>query len=312
MDRDPYQILGVGRDVAGDELRRAYRRLAKTLHPDLNPADTDAEAKFKRLSSAYELLSDPQKRERYDRGEIDADGDEEPPRQYPETYAASVGDPYDAAPDGFSDFVDHDDLLSEIFSRGERGAFSTRGQDAFYRFDVDFLDIVNGATRQLSLPDGTALEVTIPPGMREGQILRLRGRGKAGLGGGPPGDALVEIEPLPHPIFSRRGDDIHLEFPISLGEAVLGAKVVVPTPTGPVTMALPHGANTGTVVRLRGKGVRRSDGSQGDEYLTLKVMLPAEPDAELEAFLASWGGNGYDPRRTLERTPTDPEAAQTP
>lgn len=304
MTGDPYQTLGVDRGATATDLHRAYRRLAKTLHPDLNPSDTEAEAKFKQLSAAYGILSDPLSRARYDRGEIDAAGDERP--QDDAIYAAD-SDAYDGA----SDFVDHDDVLSEIFSRGEAGAFSTRGQDAFYHFEVAFLDAINGAVRRLTLPTGAMLDVTIPPGMREGQILRLRGKGQMGSGGGPPGDALIEIEPLAHPVFSRKGDDIYLDFPVSLPEAVLGADVDVPTPTGPVTIALPRGANTDMVLRLPGKGVPRPDGTRGDEFLTLKVMLPGAPDAELETFLAHWAPRAYDPREDFERDLSE-SAAQRP
>jgi DnaJ-class molecular chaperone len=147
------------------------------------------------------------------------------------------------------------------------------------------------------LPDGAVLDVTIPPGTRDGQILRLRGKGQAGGDGGPAGDALVEINVLPHPYFSRRGDDIHLDLPVSLSEAVLGNKVQVPTPTGPVAMKLPKNANTGMVLRLKGKGAPRRSGGHGDEYATLKVMLPPRPDPELEAFVSTWPGGGYTPAR---------------
>ena len=174
-----------------------------------------------------------------------------------------------------------------------------RGQDVHYRLELDFLDAINGAKRQLTLPDGSVLDVTIPPGTRDGQILRLRGKGRPGLGGGPPGDALIEVEVRPHRIFTRKGDDIHVDLPISLGEAVLGGKVKVPTPSGPVTMTVPKWANTGTVLRLKGKGAPRADGSRGDEYVTLKVMLPEKPDPELEKFVAQWRG-ASSPRQARE------------
>jgi DnaJ-class molecular chaperone len=163
-----------------------------------------------------------------------------------------------------------------------------RGQDVHYRLELDFLDAVNGAKRQLTLPDKSALNVTIPPGTRDGQILRLRGNGRRGIGGGPSGDALIEIEVRPPPIFTRKGDDIYIELPISLKEAVLGGKVTVPTPAGAVTMTVPKWTNTGRVLRLKGKGVPRPDGGRGDEYVTLKVMLPETPDPELEKLIAQW------------------------
>jgi DnaJ-class molecular chaperone len=163
-----------------------------------------------------------------------------------------------------------------------------RGQDVHYRMDVDFLDAVNGAKRQITLPDGSVLDVAIPAGTRDGQTLRLRGKGRPGLGGGPPGDALIEVAIRPHPLFTRKDDDIHVELPISLGEAVLGSKIEVPTPTGAVTMTIPRWSNTGTRLRLKGKGVRRPGGTRGDEYVTLKVMLPEKPDPELEKFVSQW------------------------
>jgi len=192
-----------------------------------------------------------------------------------------------------------DDILSQMFGREGRANIRMRGSDVHYRLELDFLDAINGGKRQITLPDSSALDVNIPPGTRDGQILRLRGKGRPGMGGGPPGDALVEIEVRPHRIFTRKGDDIHVDLPISLGEAVLGGKVKVPTPSGTVTMTVPKWANTGTVLRLRGKGVPRIDGSRGDEFVTLKVMLPEKPDPELEKFVAQWRG-AYSPRQAME------------
>jgi DnaJ-class molecular chaperone len=163
---------------------------------------------------------------------------------------------------GFADFAGVDDILSQMFGREGRANIRMRGSDAHYRLELDFLDAIYGGKRQITLPDGSALDVNIPPGTRDGQILRLRGRGRPGMGGGVPGDALVEIEVRPHRIFRRKGDDIHVDLPISLGEAVLGGKVKVPTPSGPVTMTVSKWANTGTVLRLRGKGVPRIDGKE--------------------------------------------------
>ena len=200
---------------------------------------------------------------------------------------------------GFADFAGVDDILSQMFGPEGRANIRMRGSDAHYRLELDFLDAINGGKREITLPDGSALDVNIPPGTRDGQILRLRGKGGPGMGGGPPGDALVEIEVRPHRIFTRKGDDIHVDLPISLGEAVLGGKVKVPTPSGTVTMTVPKWANTGTVLRLRGKGVPRIDGSRGDEFVTLKVMLPEKPDPELEKFVAQWRG-AYSPRQAME------------
>ena len=224
MGADPYQTLGIKRDVSQGEIQKAYRRLAKKLHPDLNPGNKKAEEEFKNVSVAYDLLGDPDKRARFDRGEIDASGAERPQHRYYRDFAeGGASHPY-ATDAGFADFAGADDVLSEIFGRGGRANLRMRGQDVHYRLDLDFLDAVNGAKRQLTLPDKSALDVTIPPGTRDGQILRLRGKGRPGIGGGPSGDALIEIEVRPHPIFTRKGDDIYVELPISLKEGVLGGK----------------------------------------------------------------------------------------
>jgi DnaJ-class molecular chaperone len=285
---DPYQVLGVKKDASQDAIQKAYRRLAKKLHPDLNPGNKQAEEQFKEISAAYDLVGDPAKRARFDRGEIDASGAERPRQNFYRDFGeGGASHPY-ASDSGFADFANGDDILSEIFGRQGRANIRMRGQDVHYRLALDFLDAINGAKKQLTLPDGSVLDVAIPPGTRDGQILRLRGKGRPGLGGGPPGDALIEVEVQPHRIFTRKGDDIHVEYPISLSEAVLGGKVRVPTPTGEVTMTVPKWANTGTVLRLKGKGAPRPDGSRGDEYVTLKVVLPDKPDPELEKFVAQW------------------------
>jgi DnaJ-class molecular chaperone len=301
---DPYATLGVQRDASQKDIQKNYRRLAKKLHPDLNPGNKEAEAKFKEVSAAYDLLSDPEKRARFDRGEIDASGAERPQQRYYRDYAGNAGSagPY-ATDEGWADFGDSDDLFAEIFRRragagGARGP--ARGADVRYHLAVDFLDAVNGATKRLTLPDGSNLDVTIPPGTRDGQVLRLRGKGRPGSNGGAPGDALIEVEVRPHPFFERDGDDIRLDLPVTLREAVLGERVTVPTPTGPVAMRLPKGANTGMTLRLKGKGVARRDGSRGDEYARLEVMLPPRPDPDLERFVAEWpGGTSYNPRQAM-------------
>lgn len=297
MAADPYSVLGVKQDASQDEIQRAYRKLAKKLHPDLNPGNKQAEEQFKEVSAAYDLLGDADKRARFDRGEIDASGVERPQQRYYRDFAERGGSPY-SDDSGFADFAAGDDILSQIFGEG-RVNLRMRGSDVHYRLELDFLDAVNGGKRQITLPDGSMLDVAIPPGTRDGQVLRLRGKGRAGLGGGKPGDALVEIEVRPHRFFTRKGDDIHVDLPISLSEAVLGGKVKAPTPAGAVTMTVPKWSNTGTVLRLKGKGVPRLDGSKGDEFVTLKVMLPEKPDPDLEKFVAHWRGS-YSPRQTME------------
>ena len=296
---DPYQTLGVAKTASADDIQKAYRQLAKKLHPDLNPGDKRAEDKFKDVSAAYALLGDPEKRARFDRGEIDASGAEQQQRRYYRDFAERGEGGYSPSDSGFADFTDAD-ILSEIF--GRRGAnIKMRGGDVHYHLAVDFLSAVNGAKPQLVLPDGSQITVAIPPGTRDQQVLRLKGKGRPGYNGGEPGDALIEIEVRPHPLFTRKDDDIHLELPISLAEAVLGGKVKAPTPTGDVMLSIPKGANTGRVLRLKGKGVTKPDGSQGDEYVTLKIVLPEKPDPELEEFIARWSkAKAYDPRRTME------------
>ena len=287
MPADPYKVLGVNKDASAGEIQKAYRRLAKKLHPDLNPGNKKAEEQFKEVSAAYALLSDPEKRARFDRGEIDASGQERPQQRYYRDFADAGASRTYSSGAGFADFAD-EDLFAEIFGRRGRANLRMRGSDVHYQLEVDFLDAINGAKRQITLPDGAALEVTIPPGTRDGQMLRLRGKGRPGLGGGPPGDALIEIAVRPHPLFIRKGDDIHVELPIPLDQAVLGGRVTVPTPTGPVTMMVPKWSNSGSVLRLKGKGVPRRGGVRGDELVTLKVMLPERPDPELEKLIAQW------------------------
>src|SRR6201991_1121206 len=285
---DPYTTLGVKKDATQDDIQKAYRRLAKKLHPDLNPGNKIAEDKFKEVSAAYDLLGDPDKRARFDRGEIDASGTERPRQQYYRDFADHDGRSAYTDRSDFSDFGDYagaEDILSEIFGRTGGMDPRRRGQDVRYHLDLSFLNAVNGGKQPLILPDGSTLEINIPPGTRDGQVLRLRGKGRPSPGDGSPGDALIELSVLPHPYFTRKGDDIYLELPISLKEGVLGAKVKVPTPSGAVTATVPKWSNTGRVLRLRGRGVPRPDGSKGDQYVTLKLILPQKPDPELEAFV---------------------------
>ena len=300
--KDPYETLGVERSASPDAIQKAYRRLAKKLHPDLNPGNKEAEERFKAVSAAYGLLSDADKRAQYDRGEIDDTGAEKPRQRFYKDFAseAATGHPYENY-SGFADFADSDDVLSELLRRGANVHVRARGEDVRYHLPIEFLEAVTGATKRLTLPDGKTLDVTIPAGIQNGQVLRLRGKGRPGIGDGEPGDALVEITIKPHRFFAREGNDVYLDLPVTLSEAILGARITVPTPTGAVAMTVPKGSNTGTVLRLRGKGVLRRDGSHGDELVRLKVMLPEQPDPELEAFAAKWeGGKAHDPRRDMK------------
>lgn len=302
MAKDPYEVLGVKKGDSAADIQKAYRRLAKKLHPDLNPGNPQAEEKFKEVTAAYDLLGDPEKRARFDSGEIDAAGNERPRQHFYRDYAGADAESHPYGSDaGYADFMESDDILSSLF-RGGRRPVHARGGDVHYRLPIDFLTAVNGGTSRATLPNGSSLDVTIPAGARDGQILRLRGKGEPGLGEGKPGDALIELEIRPHRFFTRQGDDIHLSLPISLPEAVLGANVRAPTTTGAVSMTIPKGSNTGTVLRLKGKGAPRPDGTRGDQYVTLKVMLPRTSDPELEAFAENWaGGKLDDPRADMER-----------
>ncbi len=299
--RNPYEVLGVAPTASAADIQKAYRKLAKKLHPDLNPGDKAAEEKFKEIAGAYDLLGDAEKRKRFDNGEIDATGAERPQHPFYRDFATSDGHPY-TDNSGFADFMDTEDALAELLRRGERARANRRGRDLHYRLPIDFAESITGATKRLTLPDGGTLDVTIPPGLVDGQILRLRGKGAPGTGKGGHGDALIEVEVLPDRRFRRQGDDISLELPISLSEAVLGGRVRVPTPTGYVTMTVPKGSNTGTILRLKGKGAPRHGGGHGDQLVKLKVTLPKSLDPELEAFVSNWEkGKAFNPR---EDTPS--------
>ena len=298
MANDLYDVLGVPKNASADDIRKAYRALAKKYHPDLNPGDKTAEETFKKIQVANDILSDEEKRRQYDAGEIDDQGNEIQRRYYRE-YASPGGDHAYQSTAGFEDLGD---IFSDLFrGRGpgsENVNIRMRGGDVRYTMQVSFLEAMNGAKKRVVMPDGKALDITIPPGQREGQVLRLRGQGMPGMGGGEAGDAYVEVHVAPHKAFHRRGDNIHTDLPIALHEAVLGAKVRVPTISGAVTMTVPAGSNTGDTLRLKGKGVPAS-GSRpaGDQVVTLRVTLPKTPDDDLKAFLEQWAKeHAYDPR----------------
>lgn len=309
MNEDPYKVLGVERTATPDEIKKAYRKLAKSLHPDLHPDDPQKQAEFQAVSAAHDLLRDPETRRRFDAGEIDASGQERPQRQYYHHYAGQdAGRRYDPGFGTGEQEEDLSDLFSEIFGRRSRSgeaphgqAFNARGTDLRYHLEVDFLAAVRGAKRAVTMPDGKSIEIAIPPGVRDGQTLRLRGKGAPGFGQGPAGDALVTVAVTPHPIFARDGDDIELELPITFDEAVLGAKVDVPTVDGPVSMTIPKGASSGQRLRLKGKGIRRGK-TAGDQLVRLKIVLPRTIDPEMERLAEQWRDHGaFDPRADLRR-----------
>jgi DnaJ-class molecular chaperone len=301
-EKDPYSIIGVKRDATQEEIRSAYRKLAKKHHPDLNPGKTEAEARFKEITAAYDLLSDPEKRARFDRGEIDASGAERPDHAYYRRYAEGAqGAKYRTESGAGAD--DLGDIFADLFGRGGGPGggqgIRLRGADRSFALSFGFLDAARGTKTRLTLEPGRSLDVTIPAGFKDGQILRLQGQGDPGFGGGPPGDALIEVHVASHPFFRREGDDIHVEVPVTLPEAVLGGKITVPTIAGPVAMTVPKGSDTGTVLRLKGRGIA-AGGRQGDQLVRLRIELGVEPDAELEAFLRDWGPrHPHDPRASM-------------
>ena len=299
MVDDPYTTLGVPKGASEDDIRRAFRKLAKELHPDINPGDAARAERFKKVSVAYEMLSDPEKRAKFDRGEIDAAGD---PR-YP--FHRQQGGRAQGGAAGGAPFDTFGDVFADLFgARGgpgrvrPGGGFPMRGQDMRYTLEVDFLEAVGGARKRVTLPEGGVLDLTVPEGVTDGQVLRLRGKGAPGIGGGEAGDALVEIKVRPHSSFRRVGDDIHIEIPIALDEAVLGAKIEVATISGKVSLTVPKGTSSGRVFRLKAKGARNlTTGGIGDQLVTVRIVLPDQIDDSLAYFLSEWRQkNGYNPR----------------
>jgi len=297
--RDPYEVLGVGRSASDGEIKKAYRKLAKELHPDLNPDDQKTAERFKEVSAAYKILGDSELRGKFDRGEIGADGREQ--AQYHYEYA---GGRRAGAGDGFAGFdfssIDPEDIFGEFFSnmrgarrpqggpRAGRASAQRKGADRTYKITISFLDAAKGATRRITLPSGKMLDVKIPSGIDTGQQIRLKGQGHPGTAGAAAGDALVEVDVSPHPRFRRDGNDIVMELPLTLPEAVLGARIQVPTIDGKVALKIPKGANNEQKLRLKGKGIAGKGGKRGDQYVVLRIELPPEPDAELEDLVRKW------------------------
>ena len=306
MSQDPYAALGLSKSATAAEIKTAYRKLVRSAHPDLHPDDAGAEARFKVITAAHDLLKDPELRARFDAGEIDATGAERPPRTYYRDHADAGGKGFDqrsGPTSGFGDFGDPSDIFAHILrqrARGGEGGYPQPGPDLRYTLEVGFLDAVRGSKTRISLPDGGNLEVQIPKGMQDSQSLRLRGRGGAGYDGGPAGDALVTVQIRPHPVFRREGDDILITLPITIDEAVLGGKVTAPTIEGPVSVNIPKGANSGRILRLRGRGIVRARGPAGDALIELRIVMPHAIDAALSDFLAEWRkSHADDPRKAM-------------
>ncbi len=289
--KDPYSVLGVSKSASDAELKKTYRTLAKKLHPDINSGDEKIAERFKEVSAAYALLRDKELRARYDRGEINADGSEK-------GFAGGGFHPHGADMGGmgggrFGDGFDPEEIFASIFggSRRQRRPRKQRGQDISYRLRIDFLDAVKGGKKPLTLANDKTLNVTIPVNVRDGQKIRLKGQGNPGINGGPAGDALIEIAINQHAFFRREGNDIHLDLPITLKEAVLGEKVNIPTIDGKVAMTIPKGSSSGRTLRLKGKGAMDpKTRKRGDQYVKLQIMLPEKPDEALEKAIKKWDG----------------------
>ena len=329
--RDPYEILGVSKSASPEDIKKAYRKLAKKLHPDANKKDPKAANKFAELNGAYEIVGDGDKRKAFDRGEIDAEGK---PRF--QGFGGPGGSPFGGREGGFESFTwgpdgfrrtttrggpgtaggpgpggmgGFEDILSGIFGGRGRGpgpqfeaediGSAIRGQDVTANATITLNEAAHGGTRRLELPIGKEIEFKIPVGIADGKQIRLKGQGMPAPHGGPPGDVLVTVSIAPHPLFKLDGQNLRLELPIALHEAVLGAKVRVPTLDGAVEMAIPAGTNSGRVLRLKGKGMPSKSGA-GDLYATVRIVLPEKGDADLEELMKKWRDQkSYDPRRDI-------------
>lgn len=315
MANDPYTELGIARGASQDEVRKAFRKLAKQYHPDKNPGDDKAEERFKRISAAFDILGDEDKRKKFDSGQIDADGREQF-HGFRGQGGRGEGSPFGpGSQQGFRGNFEGVDL-DEIFSMFGGGGFGgqggpggpgrgrsappppPRGVDVRAKIDVELVDAILGATRRIQFSDGRALDVTIPKGARTGQVLRLKGQGQQGRGGAF-GDALIELNVRPHAIFRPDGADLEMDLPVSVPDAVLGGKVEAPTPEGNVSVTVPKGSNSGAVLRLKGRGgVDAKTGKRGDLKARLVVTLPEGEDPKLEAFAKEWREKRpYSPKR---------------
>jgi len=316
MALDLYQRLGLKRGASEAEIKKAYRSLAKQLHPDRNKDNPDAAKRFAEITHAYDMLSDKDKRARYDRGEIDEDGNPKMPFGAGfGGYSAGAGGPQPGAA-GFESFnfggaegADLSDLFEGLFGAAtsgrsgggpfsgfrQRGRTAQKGADIAYRLKVPFEDAVALKAQRITLADGKTIDVKLPQGLEDGTRIRLAGKGEEGPGGR--GDAIVAIEIAPHRFYSRDGTNIRLDLPITIKEATLGAKVKVPTPEGAVMLTIPKGTTSGTVLRLKGRGFAAKDGKRGDQLVTVEIDIPSN-DSDLQKFAEGWNGGG-NPRANL-------------
>jgi DnaJ-class molecular chaperone len=314
MADDPYKVLGVSKTASEAEIKKAFRQLAKKHHPDAHPGDAKAKQRFQEISAAYDVIGDKEKRAKYDAGEIDAAGNARgfDPRAYSQQ-GGFRGNPFGFAGghEGTRDFhfswgqgeeqpgFSAEDIFAEILGGrrgGSRQPRQARGEDFQIAITVSFAEAIQGGTRRVSLANGEQIDVKIPQGLRDGQQIRVKGRGGAGRGGGPNGDILIQAQIAPHPFISRDGNDLKMDLPVTLKEAVMGGKVPVPALSGTVNLTVPPGSNTGTVLRLKGKGVPGAN--PGDLYVRLVVTLPDKPDEALKSFAERWHAH-YDPRAKM-------------
>ncbi len=301
MAKNPYDILGVGKNADEKEIKAAFRKLARKHHPDLNPGNKEAAEKFKEINAANDVLMDKEKRAAFDRGEIDMEGQPQYQQRYYRDFAEGPqGRRYHFSGGDFSP-EDIEDVFGSFFGGGVGGrhaGFKRQAADAYYAIEIDFMESVLGGKKRVTMPDGKTLDINIPAGIEDGQKLRLKGQGGQGSARSAPGDAYVEVHIRPHTLFTRKGHDIHIELPVGIHESALGGKVRVPTIHGPVETNVPKGASTGTMLRLKGKGIKG-----GDQYIKLKLIMPENIDKELEEFMRKWASaHSYNPRKHMEGT----------